>query len=212
MNLAEASLKHVNTSRPQLIHSTSKQSVSASDDYYSLSSDHSSNEDRGNGDRFETPPLRMRPQSPLQNDVPSQSEATIPPLRPIKHTQQGSDTSDDRVPAGASKTGAHQIPRKPVSTSSQSTIRERPLSESSLPTPDVDDTPYIHYAIDSLTRDERSYYDLDDSSQENITTLPQPIAHDDISIEQAPSQTSSRHSKASRKSQERACIMNRTLI
>lgn len=155
MNLADANLKHVNTSRPQLVHSSSKQSVSASDDYYSLTSDNSSGEGRRTEPENDIPAAHTQSQHPTQNVL--QSEATIPPLRPIKHTQQGSDTSEDK-PAVPERDSGHRIPRKPVSTSSssQGTIR-RPLSDTSIITPGVDDIPNVRYALDSLTRDERPY-------------------------------------------------------
>ena len=153
MNLADANLKHVNTSRPTLVHSTSKQSVTASDDYYSLTSDNSS-EGRRTAQNPEASSARTQVQNPTQNVL--QSEATIPPLRPIKHTQQGSDTSDDK-PSVPLRDSQHKIRRKPVSSSSsQGTVR-RPLSEASGVTPGVDDIPNVRYALDSLTRDERAY-------------------------------------------------------
>lgn len=157
MNLADANLKHVNTSRPQLIHSQSKQSITASDDYYSLTSEGSSNEGKKRGQQYETPPP-PQPQSQLPTQSALQSEATIPPVRAIKHTQQGSDTSEEK-PTIPPRSPEHRIKRKPVSTSSDNTLR-RPLSEAGAndaPTPGDDDAPYVRYAIDSLTRDERSY-------------------------------------------------------
>lgn len=200
MNLADANLKHVNTSRPQLIHSTSKQSVTASDDYYSLTSDTSSGEERGNDPRFETPPLHMRPLHQPQDA--QQSEATIQPIRAVKHTQQGSDSSEEK-PEVPPRNQRHRIKRKPVSTqSSQGTIRERPLSQDSAPTPGVDDAPYVRYAIDSLTRDERSYYNERQSEEEGpvYSSVNIPDAGGEVSVLQRLSNPSSHHSRASRKS------------
>ena len=178
MNLAEANLKHVNTSRPQLIHSTSKQSVTASDDYYSLTSDNSSSEGRRAAHDHDAPTADIRSQHPTQNVL--QSEATIPPLRPIKHTQQGSDTSDEK-PAVPQRDREHRIPRKPVSSSSsQDTIR-RPLSDASVITPGVDDTPNVRYALESLTKDERAYHPTAESEasyQDDRIAHPDPTYHD----------------------------------
>lgn len=196
MNLAEANLKHVNTSRPQLIHSTSKQSVSASDDYYSLTSDNSSGEGRQAVRDHETSLAHTRSQHPTQNVL--QSEATIPPLRPIKHTQQGSDTSDEK-PAVPQRDSGHTIPRKPVSSSSsQGTIRQ-PLSDASMITPGVDDTPNVRYALESLTRDERPYHQTVESKasfqDDSIAPQQSPIYHDAQDYRE-PSEHSSRYTSS----------------
>lgn len=156
MNLGEERLRIVNTSRPQLVHTPSKQSVTASDDYYSLTSEGSSGDEKHAAFRYETPPMHMRSENTSRYDAlhsePRQSEATIPTItRPIKHKDPG-----DEPPAVAIPTyEGHRIKRKPVSSSSsEGTIVRRPLDSFSPPTPGVDDTPYIHFAIDQLTRDE----------------------------------------------------------
>ena len=151
MNLGDSKLRYVNTSTPQLVHTNSKQSITASDDYYSLTSEGSSNDDRNHIQRYQTPPLRMRSADPSRDAL--QSEATIPTIRPVKHKDPG----DDEKPEISLRNEQHRIPRKPVSSSSSSegTIVRRPVSEViSPPTPGVDDTPYIQFAIDQLTRDE----------------------------------------------------------
>ena len=150
MNLGDSKLRYVNTSTPQLVHVNSKQSITASDDYYSLTSDGSSNDDRHIVQRFLTPPLRMRSPDPSRDAL--QSEATIPTIRPVKHKDPG----DDEKPEVPIRNEQHKIPRKPVSSSSsEGTIVRRPVSEVvSPPTPGVDDTPYIQFAIDQLTRNE----------------------------------------------------------
>ena len=151
MNLGDSKLRYVNTSTPQLVHANSKQSITASDDYYSLTSEESSNEGRNLIQRYQTPPLRMRSADPSRDAL--QSEATIPTIRPVKHKDPG----DDEKPEVPMRNEQHRIPRKPVSSSSSSegTIFRRPVSEAiSPPTPGVDDTPYIQFAIDQLTRDE----------------------------------------------------------
>ncbi|KAL9075348.1 MAG: hypothetical protein Q9161_001725 [Pseudevernia consocians] len=150
MNLGDSKLRYVNTSTPQLVHVNSKQSITASDDYYSLTSDGSSNDDRHIVQRFLTPPLRIRSPDPSRDAL--QSEATIPTIRPVKHK----DPDDDEKPEVPVRNEQHQIPRKPVSSSSsEGTVVRRPVSEVvSPPTPGVDDTPYIQFAIDQLTRNE----------------------------------------------------------
>ena len=150
MNLGDSKLRYVNTSTPQLVHTNSKQSITASDDYYSLTSEGSSNDDRHMAQRYQTPPLRMRSEDPGRDAL--QSEATIPTIRPIKHQ----DPPEEEKPEIPIRNEQHRIPRKPVSqSSSEGTIIRRPLSEViTPPTPGVDDTPYIQFAIDQLTRDE----------------------------------------------------------
>ena len=155
MNLGESNLRYVNTSRPQLVHSDSKQSVTASDDYYSLASEESSSEDRNNIRRYETPPMHMLSADASHDASQSeakQSEATIPAIKPVKHKDP-----DDEELARTTKAGEQKIKRKPVSSSSsasEGTIVRRPVDGVSPPTPGVDDTPYIQFAIDQLTRDE----------------------------------------------------------
>lgn len=150
MNFGDSKLRYVNTSTPRLVHTNSKQSITASDDYYSLTSEGSSNDDRNIVQRYQTPPLRMRSADPSRDAL--QSEATIPTVRPVKHQDPGNDEKPE-VPI---RNEQHRIPRKPVSSSSSDgTIVRRPVSEViSPPTPGVDDTPYIQFAIDQLTRDE----------------------------------------------------------
>ena len=150
MNLGDSKLRYVNTSTPQLVHSSSKQSITASDDFYSLTSEGSSNDGKNIVQRYQTPPLRIRSPDPSRDAL--QSEATIPSIRPIKHKDPGDDERSE-IPT---RNGQHRIPRKPVSSSSsEGTIVRRPVSEViSPPTPGVDDTPYIQFAIDQLTRDE----------------------------------------------------------
>lgn len=150
MNLGDSKLRYVNTSTPQLVHTNSKQSISASDDYYSLTSEGSSNDDQKTVQRYQTPPLRVQSDGAGRDAL--QSEATIPTPRPVKHKDPG----DDETPEIPIRNEHHRIPRKPLSSSSsEGTIVRRPVSEAiSPPTPGVDDTPYIQFAIDQLTRDE----------------------------------------------------------
>ena len=156
MNLGEERLRLVNTSRPQLVHTPSKQSVTASDDYYSLTSEGSSNDDKYNFQRYETPPMHIQSANTSRGDAlhseAKQSEASIPMItRPIKHQDPGDEPSS----ISTSPDEQHRIKRKPVSSSSsEGTIVRRPIDGLSPPTPGIDDTPYIQFAIDQLTRDE----------------------------------------------------------
>lgn len=134
-------------SKPQLVHTNSKLSVTASDDYYSLT-DSSSNDERTTGPTYEAPPMHMQPT--IQEAL--QSAATISPIKSLEDKELGEPEKQEIGPPEG-----HKIKRKPVSSSSSSsggTIIRRPMSTVSPPTPGVDDTPYIQFAIDQLTRDE----------------------------------------------------------
>ena len=184
MNLGDSNLKYVNSelhdscvygpmliahlntaSRPQLVHNNSKQSIAASDDYYSLTSEASSNDDRTTTPRYETPPMHIHPTIPDAQ----QSEATIPPIRSIKNKE----LNGKNKPATAAL--EHPvIKRKPIlsssSSSSEGTIVRRPASVVSPPTPGIDDTPYIQFAIEQLTRDEEVA-----GPRSNGTESPYPV-------------------------------------
>ncbi|KAL8758890.1 MAG: hypothetical protein Q9184_003785 [Pyrenodesmia sp. 2 TL-2023] len=144
MNLGEANLRTVNTSKPALIHSPSKQSVTASDDFYSLSSGESSQDEKSTARRYETPPLYNVPEPYRRKDVTYSKKPTVraitrtPPNLPQSGPSDGSEVQ--------------KIKRKPVSTDSSPTYSNNEVI--SPPTPGVDDTPYIHFAIEQLTRDE----------------------------------------------------------
>ncbi len=170
MNLGDSKLRYVNTSTPQLVHVNSKQSITASDDYYSLTSEGSSNDDRNVVQRYQTPPLRMRSPDPSRDAL--QSEATIT-IRPVKHKDPG----DDERPEIPISDANLRIPRKPVSSSSsEGTIVRRPVSEViSPPTPGVDDTPYIQFAIDQLTRNEEVAGPQQAGPQQPDTSASYPV-------------------------------------
>ena len=134
-----SSLKTVNRSTPRLVHTPSKQSVTASDDYYSLESDTSSNDGHTNVllSQFQTPPSHR------------QSREMLPTIRAVGHQQ----TSIIQRPPGVHFDTTQTIRRKPAS--SEGIVARRAADhELSPPTPGIDDTPYIHFAIDQLTRDE----------------------------------------------------------
>lgn len=163
MNLGSANLKSVNgelkpaydidlrilmsstASRPQLLHSLSKQSIAASDDYFSFSdyaSDASSINSRLTAIRYETPPSRTR--SPNTSRDQLDSEMTLP-ARPAR----------DRVNAvPAPLTVRFDESEASKHKAESSTTQDKNPGDNSPPTPGVDDTPYIRFAIDQLTRDE----------------------------------------------------------
>ncbi|KAL8714218.1 MAG: hypothetical protein Q9220_001947 [cf. Caloplaca sp. 1 TL-2023] len=148
MNLGDANLRTVNTSRPALIHSASKQSVTASDDYYSLSSGNSSQDEKSTAPRYQTPPLHIIPEPYRRVAETATSKPTIRAV--VKTPPNAPDTAPSLPPDQG-----HKIKRKPVSTeSTSSSSRPSNTEPISPPTPNVDDTPYIRFAIDQLTRDE----------------------------------------------------------
>ncbi|KAL8802272.1 MAG: hypothetical protein Q9182_003924 [Xanthomendoza sp. 2 TL-2023] len=171
MNLGEASLRSVNgmdshlhphactrltlslasASRPALVHSASKQSVSASDDYYSLPSSNSSQDEKSAMRPYQTPPLHITPE-PYRKTP--ESIAGKPSVRAVSHTPP--IQLETAMLAGSRLASpAHKIKRKPISTQSTSSS-DRPSNNEPIspPTPGLDDTPYIQFAIEQLTRDE----------------------------------------------------------
>lgn len=149
MNLGDANLRKVNSSRPQLIHVNSQQSITASDDYYSLGSDGSSTDDRTIVRRYETPPLQMRLSVASRDHF--ESEATIPTIRQVK---QPPPDGLDPAPTGVRFKEEQESNRKPVTGDGMPSQKTATEIDTTSTTPGVDDTPYIRFAIDQLTRDE----------------------------------------------------------
>ncbi|KAL8969200.1 MAG: hypothetical protein Q9183_002110 [Haloplaca sp. 2 TL-2023] len=130
----------------------SKQSVAASDDYYSLSSGASSQDEKNTARRYQTPPLHIIPE-PYRRESPS--DPTKPTVRAVTPTLPPKLPTAPQ-PVWTNPPGqAHKIKRKPISSSSaassDNTANKLPISPAS---PGVDDTPYIQFAIEQLTRDE----------------------------------------------------------
>ena len=167
MNLGNASLKSVNSmfatgschyrdrapltltlgARPQLQHTLSKQSVAASDDYYSLSEHGSGASKRTTIVRYKTPPSQMRSadesQEVLQAEQAEQSA----------HPKVEKVTENLKKPEGIRIDTTKTVKMLPPEAGSPKTWKQS-SSDVSPPTPGVDDTPYIQFAIDQLTRDE----------------------------------------------------------
>ena len=135
-------------SKPQLLHSNSKQSVTASDDYYSFSehaSEVSSADDQATIVRYKTPGSQRR--SPHEKAQQLQSEATLPTVKPTRKLEPGQKTM------GVTFDESQTVRRKPGAPN-EGLSWNQTGSEISPPTPGVDDTPYIQFAIEQLTRDE----------------------------------------------------------
>lgn len=119
--------------QPQLIHSSSQQSIAASDDYYSFSDiSQASNHSKVTVVRYATPPTRRPSPSPKM------------PSRNVPDDATGPDNSSavTHDPEQTSK-------RNPAAPNESSR-----MTENGTPSPGVDDMPYIRFAIDQLTRDE----------------------------------------------------------
>ena len=149
MNLGDANLRIVNSSRPRLIHTDSKQSITATDDYYSLGSDESSFEGRAIVRKYETPPLQMRSGVASQDHL--HTEATIPTVRQVKPSPPDIAAP---APAVVRFEKSQETDRKSVSGGGMPLQRTATDNDISPTTPGLDDTPYIRFAIDQLTRDE----------------------------------------------------------
>lgn len=138
-------IRHCLASRPALVHSISKQSVTASDDFYSLSSGESSQDEKSTVRRYDTPPLYTIPEPCRRKEGTDLKQPTVravtrtPPIVPQTGPSRGSQQ-------------LHKVKRKPLSTESSPTYSNNEVI--SPPTPGVDDTPYIQFAIEQLTRDE----------------------------------------------------------
>ncbi|KAL8939292.1 MAG: hypothetical protein Q9211_002805 [Gyalolechia sp. 1 TL-2023] len=139
-------------SRPALVHSTSKQSVTASDDFYSLSSGESGREETSTVHQYQAPPLHTIP-GPYRKEE-DVTTAAKPTIRTIVRTPP---TAQDTARPDESNQGV-KIKRKPLSTESSPTYSNNEVI--SPPTPGVDDTPYIQFAIEQLTRDEEVQQEL----------------------------------------------------
>ena len=175
-------LTSITVSRPQLAHTSSKQSVAATEDYQSARSSTPSSS-RSNDDllppsrNFETPPSNANNSS--RSRLPLDLQARGPsPLRPINDTPERDEHSSIRFVESS-------IRRKPVGSGGSSTMQRRSRldTEPSPPTPGVDDTPYIQFAIDQLTRDEevrgsRRYVFPSDAQPSGYRQSPQEIQDD----------------------------------
>jgi hypothetical protein len=151
--------------RPQLSHTPSRQSVAASEDYKSFSdyaSDvESSLDDRTTVLRWHTPPSHNISNAKLENP---QSEATLPVHR---HKYERSSCA---VPPNVRFNETDPKVQEPTKTSVAST---KPVeSDTSPPTPGTDDTPYIRYAIEQLTRSPDASGSGRPASQSSEETYP----------------------------------------
>ncbi|KAK7513467.1 uncharacterized protein IWZ02DRAFT_436337 [Phyllosticta citriasiana] len=139
-------------SRPQIIqHAPSQQSFSASEDYYTVSSEISTASDLSD-DRSQVTIVRHT----TPPDAYHTPLASPDPLTTVHEQRPSQDSTATAVHPKVSFSES-TITRKPVASTprpSGSQCRSIMDSESLSTTPGVDDTPYIRFAIDQLTRDE----------------------------------------------------------
>ncbi|EXJ89059.1 hypothetical protein A1O3_02123 [Capronia epimyces CBS 606.96] len=135
MNLQpDAQIQTVRRETPQYLRTQSLQSSFATNEYFSdYASDAASQKSDDTQASYETPPSRIS--TPLIQQTQVDSEMTLP-------------TRPGIVPPAALNT-RHQP------NEGQSTVRMvSNCNEMSPPTPEIDDTPYLRFAIEQLTRDE----------------------------------------------------------
>ncbi|KAI9778275.1 MAG: hypothetical protein M1839_008300 [Geoglossum umbratile] len=151
--------------RPQLAHTPSRQSIAVSEDYKSFSDyaseADSSFDDRATVLRWHTPPSHNRSNAGLENP---QSEATLPVHR---HKY---DRSSVTVPPGVRFNEADLKAPEPAKTAVAPTKPTE--SDTSPPTPGTDDTPYIRFAIEQLTRSPDASSSKRPASQSSEETYP----------------------------------------
>ncbi|KAK2752684.1 hypothetical protein FQN54_008062 [Arachnomyces sp. PD_36] len=149
--ISGASLGTVNRSRPQLLHSTSQQSIAASDDYYSFSDGYASSSSRVTVVRYATPPSRnLSPAPPpLPQDDRPDSEMTIQP-------NQNNPTVmvNGRPPTGETVQSPTVETVEDARSPLLGAVEDRSVNNHGATTPGLSDEPYLRFAIEQLTRDE----------------------------------------------------------
>lgn len=148
-------------SKPQIYQTESRQSVAASDDYYSFSdrAASSSPDSRVTAMRFDTPdshksfqessptvPLTQQPQHPAMSQSSQDYQHQQPPAPEDLGSPRPGTASTVRF-------GEDRVAR--ISPKSDDTVRRFTRDYAGpAPTPGLDDSPYVRFAIDQLTRDE----------------------------------------------------------
>ncbi|KAL2867004.1 uncharacterized protein BJX67DRAFT_353687 [Aspergillus lucknowensis] len=154
------SLGAVSSSRPQLMRTESQQSAAASDDYYSLSSRTSATRSTSGGSRAAVVRYATPNSHPIsRNSSPTVSRTLLAPPAAVPRSEQNHD-----IPAEQRDTFVTHIDSTTQSTGNRGThissgfdgARSGPVRDSYAgrePTPGVDDSPYIRFAISQLTRE-----------------------------------------------------------
>ena len=167
--------------KPRLLHSHSKQSVAASEDYYSVSErasvagdDTALLHDRR---RFSTPPSRNRsPEHALQSSGALETAAARHSIADERHFRRkavGSGGPKELAPVAAEqKSLAWEKGIQSGGEDGKSGGKMDPTSRTY--TPGQDDSQFIHFAIDQLTRDEEirgsRHYAVNEEEGESSTS------------------------------------------
>ncbi|KAJ6031397.1 hypothetical protein N7540_002129 [Penicillium herquei] len=162
------SLRSVNSSKPQVYRTDSEaQSVAASDDYYSFSerAGTSSPDSQMTAMNYATP--QSRPSSQASSPTVAQAQQYVVQA---SHYQEQGAVEDRGTPrpetASTVRFGEDRIAR--ISPKSDDTVRHVPSDYAGpAPTPGLDDTPYVQYALNQLTREEEA---SGPSRQDSIST------------------------------------------
>ncbi|KAL2807685.1 hypothetical protein BJX63DRAFT_411521 [Aspergillus granulosus] len=153
------SLRTVSSSRPQLFRTESQQSAAASDDYYSLSSRTTATRSASGGSRATVVRYATPSSHPISRSSSAVSRTFLAPPLAIPRAEQNPDipaeqrdtfvTNIDSTTQSDEKRDAH------LSTAFDGTGggAARDSYAGREPTPGVDDSPYIRFAISQLTRE-----------------------------------------------------------
>ena len=131
-----------------MIHANSKQSITASDSYYSLTSDTSSLDDDATI-RYQTPLSRTRSAAASRDAL--RSEVSVASTEPARL----SPSLDVENPTVV-KFSETQPDKEKLLSGEAFRSQHAADCEISPTTPGLDDTPYIRFAIEQLTRDEET--------------------------------------------------------
>ncbi|CAG8259943.1 unnamed protein product [Penicillium nalgiovense] len=152
------SLRNVTTSKPQLARTESQQSVAASDDYYSFS------------DRAPSSPESV---ATIMRFRTADSHAPSPAMSQIHLAQE--DPESQRPPTSSTVRFAedrpdHVSPTSDAARSDETALRSPADYPGPAPTPGVDDSPYVRFAIDQLTQDRARGIQRNDSISTTTTS------------------------------------------
>ncbi|KAF2452427.1 hypothetical protein BDY21DRAFT_329159 [Lineolata rhizophorae] len=219
MNSNESfSLRNTTVNRPQLAHAESQHSITASEDYYSLSESRSSESDERSQrpGHYATPPSRFR--SPQQShELLQQSQSSLAQsLRPQRRPSRDAAAGPSAPEPAAGTSSEKSLKKQPSPPYLQQAPAASPIPEehagqmdpgmSPATTPGVDETPYIRFAIDQLTRDEeirgtRLYHGLDDEDDYPVDRIIADPAMGYIDVAPPAAQAPPRSEEPPRKSE-----------
>ncbi|KAL4924518.1 uncharacterized protein BDV17DRAFT_284587 [Aspergillus undulatus] len=173
------SLRTVSSSRPQLFRTESQQSAAASDDYYSLSSRTNTSRSASGGSRTTV----MRYATPNSHPVSRNSSPTVsrtllsaPPVPRVEHSPARQPEQRETFVTQIDSTTQSTEDRNAHLGLSMDGAGGQPVRDSYAgrePTPGMDDSPYIRFAINQLThRDDEPPRRSSDSDSESSPLEP----------------------------------------